>query len=65
MLDADAFDAFEESGDVFDPATAERLLRFVYAASRSRPPDEAYRAFRGRLPTVDALLKRRGLADAA
>jgi peptidyl-dipeptidase Dcp len=64
VLDADAFNAFEESGDVFDAATAERLRKFVYAAGGSRPPDEAYKGFRGRLPSADALLKRRGLIDA-
>ncbi len=65
VLDADAFNAFEETGDVFDPETAERLRKFVYSSGGSRPPDEAYKAFRGRLPTVEALLKRRGLADPA
>ncbi len=65
VLDADAFDAFQETGDVFDRATAERLYRFIYSAGGSRTADEAYKAFRGRLPTEDALLRRRGLADAA
>jgi peptidyl-dipeptidase Dcp len=63
VLDADAFNAFQETGDVFDRATAERLYRYIYAAGGSRAPDEAYKAFRGRLPTEDALLRRRGLAD--
>jgi peptidyl-dipeptidase Dcp len=65
VLDADAFEAFEETGDVFDPATAKRLREFIYGAGNLRDPAEAYKAFRGRLPTVDALLKKRGLADAA
>jgi peptidyl-dipeptidase Dcp len=65
VLDADAFNAFQETGDVFDRATAERLYRHVYSAGGSRTPDEAYTAFRGRLPTADALLRRRGLADTA
>jgi peptidyl-dipeptidase Dcp len=65
VLDADAFNAFQETGNVFDPATAERLYRFIYSAGGSRTPDESYKAFRGRLPTADALLERRGLADAA
>lgn len=63
VLDADAFAAFEESGDAFDSATAKRLCEFVYGAGNLREPDEAYKAFRGRLPTVDALLKKRGLVD--
>ena len=65
VLDADAFNAFTETGNAFDRATAERLYRHIYSAGGSRAPDEAYRAFRGRLPSEDALLKRRGLADAA
>jgi peptidyl-dipeptidase Dcp len=65
VLDADAFAAFEETGDAFDPATAKRLRDFVYSAGNLREPAEAYKSFRGRLPTVDALLKKRGLVDAA
>jgi peptidyl-dipeptidase Dcp len=65
VMDADAFDAFKETGDVFDRAVAERLLRFVYAAGNSRDPAELYEAFRGRMPTPDALLEKRGLKDAA
>jgi peptidyl-dipeptidase Dcp len=64
VLDADAFAAFEESGDVFDRPTAERLERFVYAAGNRREPAEAYTLFRGRLPTIDALLRKRGLVAA-
>lgn len=64
VLDADAFAAFEETGDVFDPATAKKLKDHVYAAGGSRDPADAYVAFRGRLPEADALLKKRGLADA-
>jgi peptidyl-dipeptidase Dcp len=65
VMDADAFDAFREAGDVFDPATARRLRDDIYAAGGSREPGEAYRAFRGRLPTPDALLRKRGFAEAA
>ena len=65
VLDADAFNAFQETGNVFDRATADRLYRFIYSAGGSRTPDDAYKAFRGRLPTEEALLERRGLADAA
>ena len=64
VLDADAFQAFEETGDIFDPATARKLYEFVYSAGSSRPAEEAYRAFRGRMPTVDALLEKRGLSPA-
>src|SRR5688500_13240445 len=62
VLDADAFKAFEETGDVFDRATASRLKEFVYSAGYRRPPAEAYRAFRGRDPKVEALLEKRGFS---
>jgi peptidyl-dipeptidase Dcp len=65
VLDADAFAAFEETGNAFDPATAKRLRDYIYSAGNRRDPADAYKAFRGRLPTVDALLKKRGLADAS
>jgi peptidyl-dipeptidase Dcp len=61
VLDADAFSAFEESGDVFDPATAKRLHDFIYAAGGVHDPADAYIRFRGRLPSPEALLRRRGL----
>jgi peptidyl-dipeptidase Dcp len=64
VLDADAFEAFEETGDVFDPATAQRLHDFIYSAGGARDPAEAYKAFRGRLPSADALLRKRGFAEA-
>ena len=61
VLDADGFEAFEESGDIFDPAIAKRLNDFVYSAGGSRDYDEAYRAFRGRSPSPGALFRKRGL----
>jgi peptidyl-dipeptidase Dcp len=63
VLDADAFAAFEDTGNAFDSATATRLRDYIYGAGNLRDPGKAYEAFRGRLPTVDALLKKRGLAD--
>src|SRR5450759_254764 len=65
VLDADAFEAFAETGNAFDPATAQRLRDYIYSAGNLRDPVEAYKAFRGRLPAVDALLKKRGLDRAA
>ncbi|MGY2050308.1 M3 family metallopeptidase [Methylobacterium sp. JK268] len=62
VLDADAFDAFREAGDIFDPATAERLRTYVYGAGNLRDARSAYTAFRGRLPSIDPLLRKRGLA---
>jgi peptidyl-dipeptidase Dcp len=61
VLDADAFDAFREAGDIFDPATARRLKDFIYSAGGRQDPHEAYRAFRGRDASPEALLKKRGL----
>ena len=63
VLDADAFAAFEETGDIFDVATARKLRDHVYAAGGSRDPTELYLAFRGRLPSAEGLLKHRGLLD--
>jgi len=63
VMDADAFGAFEEAGDVFDPTTAKRLLDNIYASGGSVDPEAAYVAFRGREPEPDALLRRRGLLD--
>ncbi|MEZ5774662.1 MAG: M3 family metallopeptidase [Hyphomicrobiaceae bacterium] len=64
VLDADAFAAFEETGDIFDPEVAGRLKRYVYSAGGRREPKDAYLAFRGKLPAIDGLLRKRGLADA-
>lgn len=62
VLDADAFAAFQETGDAFDPATAERLATNIYSSGGSVDPEEAYIAFRGKLPSPDAMLEKRGLA---
>ncbi len=64
VMEADAFDAFEEAGDIFDPAVADSLLKFIYSAGGSVRPDEAYRAFRGRDPSVEPLMEKRGLIEA-
>ncbi len=65
VLDADAFEAFEETGDIFDPTTAKRLHDYIYAAGGARDPADAYKTFRGRLPSADALLRKRGFAEPA
>jgi peptidyl-dipeptidase Dcp len=65
VMDADAFGAFEEAGDIFDAATAKRLHDDIYSTGGSVDPEAAYVAFRGREPEPDALLRRRGLLDAA
>jgi peptidyl-dipeptidase Dcp len=63
VLDADAFAAFEETGDVFHAGTARKLYDHVYSAGGARDPAELYLAFRGRMPSVDGLLKKRGLLE--
>jgi peptidyl-dipeptidase Dcp len=61
VMDADAFAAFEEGGDAFDPVTAARLERFILSAGGSQEAEAAYTAFRGAMPGVEALLRGRGL----
>lgn len=64
VMDADAFAAFRETGDVFDPGVAGRLAEYVYSAGGSRDAAELYVDFRGRMPGVEALLDQRGLVPA-
>jgi peptidyl-dipeptidase Dcp len=61
VMDADAFAAFEEKGDAFDPETAARLEKFILSAGGSEEAEALYLQFRGRMPGVEALLKGRGL----
>ncbi|MEW6690515.1 MAG: M3 family metallopeptidase [Pseudomonadota bacterium] len=61
VLDADGFDAFAEAGNPFDPAVAQRLRQYIYAAGDSVEPRAAYRAFRGREPVVEPMLRKKGL----
>jgi peptidyl-dipeptidase Dcp len=61
VMDADAFAAFRETGDVFDPSTAKRLAESILSAGGSGEAAELYMAFRGRMPGVEALLEQRGL----
>ncbi len=62
VMDADAFDAFLETGDPFDADTATRLEEHILSVGGSQEPDALYTAFRGRMPGPEALLKGRGLA---
>ncbi len=63
VMDADAFRAFEEAGDIFHQETAERLYKFIYSAGGKYEPVEAYEAFRGRPPSIDVLLEKRGFKE--
>lgn len=60
VLDADAFQAFKEAGDSFDPALAEKLRHYIYSSGGSMDPEDAYVGFRGKLPSPDALLEKEG-----
>lgn len=62
VLDADAFEAFADAGDVFDPATALRFRQEVLAKGDKRDPMESFVAFRGRRPDGQALMRARALA---
>jgi len=61
VLSADAFAAFEEQG-VFNPEVGQRFRREILEAGGSRPAMESFRAFRGREPRIDALLRHQGMA---
>ena len=63
VLDNDGFAAFEEAGDIFDPALAQKLYDSVFSAGDTKPAMDAYVGFRGREPTVDALLRNRGFTE--
>lgn len=64
VMDADAFEAFMEKGDAFDPETAKRLEEWILSKGDSLPADELWLKFRERKPGVHALLKGRGLETA-
>lgn len=61
VLSADCYAAFEEAGNPFDPVVGKRFLDEIVAAGGSRPALENFRAFRGRDPQVDALLRHSGM----
>jgi oligopeptidase A len=64
VLSADAYGAFEEARSVTDPETGARFRDEVLAVGGSRPAAESFRAFRGREPSVDALLRHNGMIAA-
>ncbi|MFN3984786.1 MAG: M3 family metallopeptidase [Rhodocyclaceae bacterium] len=68
VLSADAFEAFEEAGSgkgsLLDPVTGERFWREILAVGGSRPAIDSFKAFRGREPKVDALLRHNGMVTA-
>ena len=65
VMDADAFEAFEEAGGAFDEAMARKLEEHILSTGGSQDAGDLYMAFRGKMPGVEALLKGRGLDKAA
>ena len=61
VLSADAFAKFEEDG-VFERQSGERFRKEVLAVGGTRPALESFKAFRGREPQIDALLRHNGIA---
>ncbi len=61
VLDADAFEAFKESGDVFNKELATKYRKYVLSAGGTENSMELYKKFRGKEPNIEPLLKRRGL----
>jgi len=61
MLDADAFQAFKETGDIFNREVAAKFEKEILSKGGSRDPLDMYIAFRGKEPGIDALLENRGL----
>ncbi|WP_311273132.1 MULTISPECIES: M3 family metallopeptidase [unclassified Rhizobium] len=64
VLDADAFEAFEETGNPFDADMARKLKDNIYSVGGSVDAEETYKLFRGKMPSPDAMLKKRGLVTA-
>ncbi len=60
VLDSDAFQAFKEKG-IFDPATAKAFRTNILEKGNTADPMDLYLAFRGKAPSIDPLLKNRGL----
>lgn len=61
MLDADAFQAFKETGDIFNRDIAAKFENEILSRGGTRDPLDMYIAFRGKEPGIDALLQNRGL----
>jgi len=62
VISADAYDAFVEAGSPYDKAVAERLRKYVFSVGNTIDPADAYRAFRGRDPKIEALMRKRGFS---
>ena len=60
VLDADAFEAFKEHG-LFDKETAAKFRKYVLALGGTQDAMELYKEFRGKEPSIEPLIERRGL----
>ena len=60
-LDADAFEAFKEAGNIFDPATAAKF-KVLLSSGSTKDAMQLYKDFRGREPDIKALLRNRGMS---
>ena len=63
ILDADGFDAFKQSGDIFNPEIAAKLKQWIFESGGLRETDELYRNFRGSDPGIEPLLRNRGFGE--
>jgi oligopeptidase A len=63
VLSADAFAAFEEAQSTLDPTTGELFKREILAVGGMRPAAESFKAFRGRDPKIEALLRHSGMVE--
>jgi peptidyl-dipeptidase Dcp len=61
VLDADAFEAFKEAGDLFDKETADKFRTYILEKGNTQDPMDLYLAFRGKKPVIEPLLRNRGL----
>lgn len=63
ILDADGFDAFQQSGDIFNPELAAKMKKWIFESGGLRETDELYRNFRGSDPGIEPLLRNRGFGE--
>lgn len=62
VLTADAFGAFVEAGGPYDAKVAARLRKYIFSVGNTVDPAAGYKAFRGRDPQIEALMRKRGFA---
>jgi len=65
ILDSDGFKAFKDTGDIYNPELAGRMRKHIYSAGGSDDAMNLFVKFRGKEPTIDALLENRGLKESS